>query len=48
MYEDRPDLIVHDSEGFEAGREEEMIKVENFLKKKSKEQRVQKRLHAVW
>ena len=34
-FEGRPDLIVHDSGGFEAGADEEYIAIEGFLKEKS-------------
>ncbi|KAF6841016.1 hypothetical protein CMUS01_03680 [Colletotrichum musicola] len=44
----RPDLIIHDSRGFEAGGVEEFNAVEKFLKVKSSELEVDKRLHAIW
>lgn len=47
-FEDRPDLIVHDSGGFEAGADEEFIAIEGFLKEKSAAVDVKDRLHVIW
>lgn len=47
-FRERPDLIVHDSCGFEAGTDEEMKAVESFLQEKSSETDLAQRIHAVW
>lgn len=47
-FEGRPDLIVHDSGGFEAGAETEFIAIEEFLKEKSAVLDVKDRLHVIW
>lgn len=44
----RPDLIIHDSEGFEAAGVDEFEAIEKFLKDKSNEVELNKRLHAIW
>jgi hypothetical protein len=43
----RPDLIVHDSGGFEAGADEEFVAIEAFLKDKSNAGDIMDRLHVV-
>ena len=43
----RPDLIVHDSGGFEAGADEEFVAIEGFLKDKSNAGDIMDRLHVV-
>src|SRR5579863_8735625 len=40
--------IFHDSRGFEAGSEDELTTVQEFVKRKSQERRLQDRLHAIW
>jgi len=45
---DRPDLIVHDSGGFEAGTADQFDAVEKFLKEKSTESNIDDRLHVIW
>lgn len=47
MFEGRPDLVVHDSAGFEAGTQDEFVAIENFLKDKSSCEDVMDRLHVV-
>lgn len=44
----RPDLIIHDSGGFEAGDESQMQAVSNFVKVKSSPVRIEERLHVIW
>lgn len=44
----RPDLIIHDSEGFEAAGVDEFEAIEKFFKDKSNEVELNKRLHAIW
>lgn len=46
-FEGRPDLVVHDSGGFEAGADEEFVAIEAFLKEKSNAVDVMDRLHVV-
>src|SRR5579863_8076537 len=40
--------IFHDSRGFEAGSEDELKTVQEFVKRKSQEKRLRDRLHAIW
>jgi len=40
--------IFHDSRGFEAGSEDELKAVQEFVKRKSQEKRLKDRLHAIW
>ncbi|KAM0227196.1 hypothetical protein ACHAPO_011733 [Fusarium lateritium] len=47
-WKDRPDLVVHDSGGFEAGGQDELSCVQNFLKKRSGETDFKERLHVIW
>ena len=44
----RPDLIVHDSGGFEAGTDDEFQAIEAFLQEKSAAQSVLERIHVIW
>ena len=46
-FEGRPDLIVHDSGGFEAGADDEFQAIEAFLKDKSTAGDIMDRLHVV-
>lgn len=47
-FEGRPDLVVHDSGGFEAGGDDEIHAIESFLKDKSSAPEVKDRLHVIW
>ncbi|KAK4629188.1 hypothetical protein CLAFUW4_08156 [Fulvia fulva] len=47
-FEGRPDLVVHDSGGFEAGADAEFLAIEEFLKAKSAVLEVEQRLHVIW
>lgn len=47
-WEGRHDLVIHDSGGFEAAGDEEFKVIEEFLKQKSVETELDKRLHAIW
>ena len=47
-FEGRPDLVVHDSGGFEAGADSEFQAIEAFLKEKSTAVEVMDRLHVIW
>lgn len=40
--------VFHDSPGFEAGSEDEIRIVQDFVRRKSRERRLQDRLHAIW
>ena len=40
--------VFHDSCGFEAGSEDELKTVQEFVRHKSLERRLQDRLHAIW
>jgi hypothetical protein len=40
--------IFHDSRGFEAGGENELKIVQDFVRRKSREGRLKDRLHAIW
>ena len=44
----RPDLVIHDSGGFEAASLDEFKAIEDFLTEKSGEKNADKRLHAIW
>lgn len=46
-FEGRPDLIVHDSGGFEAGADDEFQAIEEFLKEKASAVDMMERLHVV-
>jgi len=47
-FDGRPDLVVHDSGGFEAGGDEEFHAIQDFLKEKSAAVDVADRLHVIW
>ena len=40
--------VFHDSRGFEAGGEDELRIVQDFVRQKSQEKRLRDRLHAIW
>jgi hypothetical protein len=40
--------IFHDSRGFEAGGDEELQIVQDFVRRKSREDRLENKLHAIW
>ena len=40
--------VFHDSRGFEAGSEDELKIVQEFVTRKSREKRLSDRLHAIW
>ncbi|KAI9566086.1 hypothetical protein HD554DRAFT_2026150 [Boletus coccyginus] len=41
-------LVFHDSQGFEAGREDEFLEMKEFIADRSKTTILKKRIHAVW
>jgi GTPase SAR1 family protein len=47
-WEGRPDLIVHDSGGFEAGTDNEFHAIEDFLKEKSAAEDILDQVHVIW
>jgi hypothetical protein len=40
--------VFHNSRGFEAGAEDELKIVQDFVRRKSQEKRLTNRLHAIW
>jgi hypothetical protein len=40
--------VFHDSRGFEAGNEEELKIVQDFVRRRSQESKLNERLHAIW
>ena len=40
--------VFHDSRGFEAGDEKELKIVQDFVRRRSQEMKLVKRLHAIW
>jgi hypothetical protein len=40
--------VFHDSRGFEAGSEDELKIVQEFVRRKSRERQLKDRLHAIW
>ena len=40
--------VFHDSRGFEAGDGKELKIVQNFVRRKSQEKKLAKRLHVIW
>ena len=48
VFERHDGYIFHDSRGFEAGSEEEVKIVQEFVQRKSRERRLKDRLHAIW
>lgn len=49
-FESNNSFVVHDSEGFEAGQDDEYKVVANFISSRSPSQTqdINKRLHAIW
>lgn len=45
---DRPDLILHDSGGFESGGDKEIQQVKDFIFEMSNTTEVRDRLHVIW
>lgn len=48
VFEGNDKMVAHDSEGFEAGRDNEVEVVKNFIEKRSKMEDINDRLHVVW
>lgn len=47
-WKDRPDIVVHDSCGFEAASEQEIKSVEQFLAQMAHKEQPKDRLHIIW
>ena len=48
MFANHKGYIFHDSRGLEAGSDEELGIVRDFIRKRSGQRRLQDRLHAIW
>lgn len=47
-FKNNPLFLVHDSEGFEAGRKDEFNVVQRFIESRSRREKINERLHAIW
>ncbi|KAI6016073.1 hypothetical protein PISMIDRAFT_118323 [Pisolithus microcarpus 441] len=47
-FRSNPRYVFHDSRGFEAGRIDELKKVESFIAERAKARRLGDRIHAIW
>jgi len=47
-FKNNPQFIFHDSPGFEAGGEQELMDVLSFLQEKTKAKEVMDQIHAIW
>ncbi|KAL8950955.1 MAG: hypothetical protein Q9222_003045 [Ikaeria aurantiellina] len=47
-YHNRPDLIIHDTRGFESGSEEEVQQVKDFINERSNAADLMNQLHVIW
>jgi len=47
-FEGNSKITAHDSEGFEAGQQNEVDVVRNFIDRRSQESDINQRLHLVW
>lgn len=47
-FKDNPLFVVHDSEGFEAGQDDEFRVVTNFIESRARMKNIDDRLHAIW
>jgi len=47
-FKDNKLFVVHDSEGFEAGQEDEFQVVVNFIRSRNLKENINERLHAIW
>jgi hypothetical protein len=48
IFKNHTGYIFHDSRGFEAGGQDELKIVQDFVRRKSQEERLNDRLHAIW
>ena len=47
-FESNPQFIFHDSPGFEAGGEQELLDVLSFIEEKARATEVMDQIHAIW
>lgn len=48
IFENNEGYIFHTSRGFESGSQDELVTVQDFVRKKAGEKRLKDRLHAIW
>ena len=48
IFTNHPGYVFHDSRGFEAGVEDELKIVQDFVRRRSREKPLNRRLHAIW
>jgi len=48
IFENNEGYIFHDSRGFDYGSQDELVTVQDFVRKKAGEKRLKDRLHAIW
>jgi hypothetical protein len=48
IFSNHDGYIFHDSRGFESGEDKELKIVQDFVRQKSGEAKLAKRLHAIW
>jgi hypothetical protein len=48
IFKNHAGYVFHDSRGFEAGGKDELKIVQDFVRRKSQEERLNDRLHAIW
>jgi hypothetical protein len=48
MFSSHDGYVFHDSRGIEAGSEDELKIVQDFVRRRSRERRLKDRLHAIW
>jgi hypothetical protein len=48
MFSSHNGYVFHDSRGFEGGSEDELKAVQNFVRQRSRERLLNRRLHAIW
>ncbi len=47
-FKNNPGFIFHDSPGFEAGGEEELMAVMSFIQERANSNEVEDQIHAIW
>ena len=48
MFSNHPGYVFHDSRGFEAGGDEELKIVQEFIRERSGKRHLRERIHAIW
>ena len=48
VFRSNDNFVFHDSQGFEAGRVDEFLKMKEFIADRAKTVFLKKRLHAIW